>query len=284
MKNYFLSSILIGSVLFLSACKPVDWAEKQWNAAFNDESTQEKDKKISNEQTKPKTDGPKEEPKEQPNEEQPAQQADLPWLEETVTVAGDGKAVVQNLEDLLIVANKERNLPADYEPKDLVTPNVPFPFKEDLPKKKLRKEAALSLEVLFKAAEDKGMNLLAQSGYRSYDTQVAIFAYNAEQKGEEVANKTSSKPGQSEHQTGLSMDVTSPEVNYELVEAFGETKEGKWLAENAHKYGFIIRYLKGKEEITGYKYEPWHLRYVGVEHAEKIHEQGIVLEEYLQKP
>ena len=284
MKNYVLSSILIGSVLILSACKPVDWAEKQWNAAFNDESTQEKDKKISNEQTKPKTDEPQEEPKEQPDEEQPAQQADLPWLEETVTVAGDGKAVVQNLEDLLIVANKERNLPADYEPKDLVTPNVPFPFKEDLPKKKLRKEAALSLEVLFKAAEDKGMNLLAQSGYRSYSTQVSIFAYNAEQKGEEVANKTSSKPGQSEHQTGLSMDVTSPEVNYELVEAFGETKEGKWLAENAHKYGFIIRYLKGKEEITGYKYEPWHLRYVGVEHAKKIHEQGIVLEEYLQKP
>jgi zinc D-Ala-D-Ala carboxypeptidase len=284
LKNYVLSSILIGSVLILSACKPVDWAEKQWNAAFNDESTQEKDKKISNEKTKPKTDEPQEEPKEQPNEEQSAQQADLPWLEETVTVAGDGKAVVQKLEDLLIVANKERNLPADYEPKDLVTPNVPFPFKEDLPKKKLRKEAALSLEVLFKAAEDKGMNLLAQSGYRSYDTQVSIFAYNAEQKGEEVANKTSSKPGQSEHQTGLSMDVTSPEVNYELVEAFGETKEGKWLGENAHKYGFIIRYPKGKEEITGYKYEPWHLRYVGVEHAKKIHEQGITLEEYLQKP
>lgn len=266
MKNYVLPSMLIGSVLLLSACKPIDWAEKQWNSPFNNVSSEKKEKNT-----------------EDPKEERP-QEENLPWLEETVTVSGDGKAVVHNLDDFLIVANKERNLPEDYEPADLVTPNVPFPFKEDLPKKKMRKEAALSLEVLFKAAEDKGLELLAQSGYRSYDTQVSIFAFNAEEKGEEIANKTSSKPGQSEHHTGLSIDVTSSEVNYELTEAFGETKEGKWLAENAHKYGFIIRYLKGKEAITGYNYEPWHLRYVGVEHAKKIHEQGITLEEYLQKP
>ncbi|WP_231618139.1 MULTISPECIES: M15 family metallopeptidase [unclassified Fictibacillus] len=281
MKKYVLPTMLIGSMFVLSACKPVDWAEKKWDAAFNEENSEKNEKQISNEQTKPK---PNDENKTENNDEQPSAEADLPWLEETVTVSGDGKAVVQNLDDLLIVANKERNLPDNYEPKDLVTPNVPFPFKEDLPKKKLRKEAALSLEVLFKAAEEDGLELLAQSGYRSYDTQVSIFAFNAEQKGEEVANKTSSKPGQSEHQTGLSMDVTSQEVNFELVEAFGETKEGKWLADNAHKYGFIIRYLKGKEDITGYQYEPWHLRYVGVDHAKAIHEQGITLEEYLQKP
>ncbi len=278
--------MLFGSMLLLSACKPVDWAEKQWNAAFNNETSEKQEKKISNEQPSPKIEENETKPNEEHEQEQgePSPQTDLPWLEETVTVSGNGQAVVQNLDDLLIVANKERNLPEDYEPKDLVTPNVPFPFKEDLPKKKLRKEAALSLEMLFKAAEENGLELLAQSGYRSYDTQVSIFAYNAEQRGEEEANKTSSKPGQSEHQTGLSMDVTSPEVNYELVEAFGETKEGKWLADNAHKYGFIIRYLKGKEQITGYQYEPWHLRYVGTDHAKKIHAQGITLEEYLQKP
>ncbi|TDL74913.1 D-alanyl-D-alanine carboxypeptidase family protein [Peribacillus frigoritolerans] len=277
--------MIFGTVLILSGCKPVDWAEKQWNAFFNVETAQEeKWKEILYDQPTPNPDESKEEPsKEKPSKEEPTQK-DLPWLEETVTVSADGKAVVQNLDDLLIVANKERNLPKDYEPTDLVTPDVPFPFKEDLPKKKMRKEAALSLEVLFKVAEDKGLELLAQSGYRSYDTQDSIFAFNAEQKGEEIANKTSSKPGQSEHQTGLSMDVTSPEVNYELTEAFGDTKEGKWLAENAHKYGFIIRYLKGKEDITGYNYEPWHLRYVGVEHANKIHQLGITLEEYLQKP
>jgi zinc D-Ala-D-Ala carboxypeptidase len=275
--------VLIGSLLVLSACKPVDWAEQQWESAFNDpkedKNEKEKEKKPKEEQQDPTPDeSDKKEEQEQP------QQADLPWLNETVTVSGEGKAIVQNLDDMLIVANKERNLPEDYEPADLVIPNVPFPFKENLPKKKMRKEAAESVEVLFKAAEEQGLALLAQSGYRSYDTQVSIFAYNEDQFGEEKANQTSAQPGQSEHQTGLSLDVTSPLVNYELVEKFGETKEGKWVAENAHKYGFIIRYPKGKEKITGYQYEPWHLRYVGIEHAKEIHERGITLEEYLQKP
>jgi zinc D-Ala-D-Ala carboxypeptidase len=279
--------VLIGSVIVLSACKPVDWAQQQWNSAFNDSKEEsEKEKEKENKDSKPnesQQDQPPSDSDESGEPENP-QETELPWLNETVTVSGDGKAIVQNLDDMLIVANKERNLPEDYVPADLVTPNVPFPFKEDLPKKKLRKEAALSVEVLFKAAEEQGLELLAQSGYRSYDTQVSIFAYNADQYGEEKANQTSAQPGQSEHQTGLSLDVTSPQVNYELVEEFGETKEGKWLAENAHKYGFIIRYLKDKEEITGYQYEPWHLRYVGVEHAKEIHERGITLEEYLQKP
>jgi zinc D-Ala-D-Ala carboxypeptidase len=281
LKKHVITSVLIGSVLVLSACKPVDWAEQQWNSAFNDT----KEEKIENENENKPLDEPQDQtPSESDGPEETDQQADLPWLNETVTVSGDGKAIVQNLDDMLIVANKERNLPGDYEPADLVIPNVPFPFKEDLPKKKLRKEAALSAEVLFKAAEEQGLELLAQSGYRSYDTQVSIFAYNADQYGEEKANQTSAQPGQSEHQTGLSLDVTSPQVNYQLVEEFGETKEGKWLAENAYKYGFIIRYLKGKEEITGYQYEPWHLRYVGNEHAKEIHERGITLEEYLKKP
>jgi zinc D-Ala-D-Ala carboxypeptidase len=283
LKKYIITSVLIGSMLVLSACKPVDWVEQQWNSAFNDPKEKKPEKEKENRPKEEQQDQQPDESNETEEQEQP-QQADLPWLDETVTVSGDGKATVQNLDDLLIVANKERNLPEDYEPADLVFPNVPFPFKEDLPKKKMRKEAAESVEILFKAAEEQGLELLAQSGYRSYDTQVSIFAYNADQFGEEKANQTSAQPGQSEHQTGLSLDVTSPRVNYELVEKFGETKEGKWVAENAHKYGFIIRYPKGKEEITGYQYEPWHLRYVGIEHSKKIHERGITLEEYLQKP
>ncbi|WP_226534756.1 M15 family metallopeptidase [Fictibacillus halophilus] len=285
MKKYVLTSVLMGSVLVLSACKPVDWAEQQWNSAFNNSKEEKAEKpEKQNENEQQKDERKDEKPTEKDGDEEQDQQTDLPWLSETVTVSGDGKSIVQNLDDMLIVANKERNLPEDYEPADLVVPDVPFPFKEDLPKKKLRKEAASSVELLFKAAQEQGLELLAQSGYRSYDTQVAIFAYNADQYGEDKANQTSAQPGQSEHQTGLSLDVTSPQVNYELVEKFGETKEGKWLAENAYKYGFIIRYLKGKEDITGYQYEPWHLRYVGKEHAKEIHDRGITLEEYLQKP
>jgi D-alanyl-D-alanine carboxypeptidase len=278
--------MLIGSMLLLSACKPIDWVENEWNAAFNDsegkkqtdENKQKQEKKADQNKQSDETGTPSE----NDNKEEPAQK-DLPWLEDTVQASSDGKSIVQNPDDLLVVANKERNLPADYEPKDLVIPNVPFPFKEDLPKKKMRNEAAGALEELFKGAEDQGLELLAQSGYRSYDTQVSIFTFNANQRGKEKANQVSAQPGQSEHQTGLSMDVTSPKVNYGLEEKFGETKEGKWLADNAYQYGFIIRYLKGKEKVTGYSYEPWHLRYVGKENAKEIHDRGITLEEYLEK-
>jgi D-alanyl-D-alanine carboxypeptidase len=103
----------------------------------------------------------------------------------------------------------------------------------------------------------------------------------AKQRGEEVANKTTAYPGQSEHQTGLAMDVSSASVNYQLLESFGETTEGIWLAENAPDFGFIIRYPKGKEEITGYSYEPWHLRYLGIETALQVSARGITYEEYL---
>lgn len=189
--------------------------------------------------------------------------------------------VIANPDDLLVLVNKRRSLPPDYVPPDLVVPNVPFPFKEDDPKKQMRAEAARALEQLFAAAKEAGLELYAQSGYRSYERQRAIFAFNAARKGEEVANMTSAYPGQSEHQTGLAMDVTSPKVGYDLIEEFGETPEGKWLAEHAARYGFIIRYPKGKEHITGYSYEPWHLRYVGVEHAQHIMANNLTLEEYL---
>ncbi|WP_349410615.1 M15 family metallopeptidase [Pseudalkalibacillus sp. SCS-8] len=218
--------------------------------------------------------------KENPEEETETDTG-LPDPEETVTVTADGKKVITNVNDPLVLVNKERNLPADFVPEDLVIPNVPFPFTEDLPKKQLQKVAADAAEALFDQAEKDGIPLFAQSGYRSYDRQEAIFTANAERVGEEEANKFSAFPGQSEHQSGLALDVTSPEVEFKLVEQFGETEAGRWVKANAHKYGFIIRYPKGKETITGYQYEPWHLRYVGKEHAKRIHEQNMTLEEYL---
>lgn len=181
----------------------------------------------------------------------------------------------------LILVNKSHELPADFVPDDLVVPDVRFSFTEDLPKKKMRKEAAQALEKLFRQAQVDGIDLAAVSGFRSYDRQADIFANAVQRMGEKEANRVSARPGQSEHQTGLAMDVSSASVGYELVESFGETIEGKWLSENAPSYGFIIRYPKGKEYLTGYRYEPWHLRYVGVEHARKISQQGLTLEEYL---
>ncbi|HLR70753.1 MAG TPA: D-alanyl-D-alanine carboxypeptidase family protein [Pseudogracilibacillus sp.] len=188
---------------------------------------------------------------------------------------------VENPYDILVLVNKDYALPHDFEPNDLVVPDVRFPFEEDDPKKQLRKEAASALEELFSDAEKAGLNLFAQSGFRSYDRQEAIFAYNVEQHGEDHANTYSARAGESEHQTGLVMDVTSQSVNFDLITDFGETDEGKWIEDHAHEYGFIIRYPKGKEDITKYQYEPWHLRYVGKKAAEEIATNNLTLEEYV---
>ena len=203
-----------------------------------------------------------------------------PTLEDTTRANDKGKTIVTNPDDLLVLVNKERNLPADYVPDDLVPVDVPFSFSGDDPRRLMRAEAAEALEALFEAAEEADISLVAASGYRAYETQKWIFNRNVERHGEEAANRFSARPGQSEHQTGLAMDVTSAEVDFQLVEAFAETPAGKWLDENAHAFGFIIRYPRGAEDITGYQYEPWHLRYVGPEHATVLYEAEITLEEY----
>ncbi len=190
---------------------------------------------------------------------------------------------IENPYDVLALVNKSHALPSDYEPKDLSVPDVRFPFTEDDPKKQLRQVAADALERLFKAADKAGHTLYAQSGYRSFDRQTSIFNNNVAKHGEKHANTYSARPGQSEHQTGLVMDVTSESVGFLLEEALGETAEGIWLEEEAHQYGFIIRYPKGKESITKYQYEPWHLRYVGVDLASYLVEKDLTLEEYYEK-
>ncbi len=192
-------------------------------------------------------------------------------------------SIVENPYDILALINKEHALPSDYIPNDLVFPDIRFPFTEELPKRQLREIAANALEELFAASDEEGLDLFAQSGYRSYDTQDTIFASNVERHGEEAANNFSARPGESEHQSGLTMDVSTPSVDYMLVVEFGETPEGIWLAEHAHEYGFIIRYEKGKEHITQYQYEPWHLRYVGPKVASEVVEQGVTYEEYIEQ-
>lgn len=189
-----------------------------------------------------------------------------------------------NVEDRSIVAlvNKEYSLGEDYAPEDLVTVDVPT-ILENPEVNQLRKVAADALKEMFDEAEESGIYLYARSGYRSYQTQVQLFQGYADQHGEEAANRYSAKPGHSEHQTGLVMDVTSESVNYQLTESFGETEEGKWLKEHAHEFGFIIRYPEGAEDITGYIYEPWHIRYLGVDMATKVYESGLTYEEYLEE-
>ena len=189
---------------------------------------------------------------------------------------------VENPDSLSVLVNKNYSLPEDYEPDDLVFLEVPL-YNNDKNNEAnyLRKEAADALKELFTAAKKEGYELIARSGYRSYATQASLYERYVEQDGVEAADTYSARPGHSEHQTGLTIDVTSDTVHGGLTELFGETEEGKWVAENAYRFGFIVRYPQDRTAETGYQYEPWHVRYLGVEHAKKIYEKNITLEEYL---
>ena len=186
----------------------------------------------------------------------------------------------QDPTDMLILVNKNNKAPA--VPVTLVKPDVQ-PTREAVSENiYMRPEAAAALEDLFEAAAQDGITLYATSGYRSYSTQKAIFERKLERMDEKQANASVAKPGYSEHQTGLAMDIEGETTKGTgLTEAFGESPEGIWTAEHCAEYGFIIRYPKGKTNITGYIYEPWHLRYVGKEAAAEITELGVTFEEYI---
>ena len=170
-----------------------------------------------------------------------------------------------------LLINQEHPLAPDYKPSNLVIPKVTFETPGNIEKNYMESTAAAALEQLFEAAKAENIRLVAISGYRSYSRQntlynTAVRRYGSSQQG-------TAKAGASEHQSGLAMDLNS------LYQSFGNTKEGKWLAQNAHHYGFIIRYPKNKTAITGYIYEPWHIRYVGTELATYCYENDLTLEE-----
>lgn len=183
---------------------------------------------------------------------------------------------------LYVLCNKLNQLPSSYVPEDLVEPDVRFSFDHEDEKRFLRKHAAKALEELFKVADENGHLLYALSGYRSYTRQEAVYGYWVSKYSQEEADKFSARPGHSEHQTGLTMDITSQSVGFDLTESFGEKPEGIWVKENAHRFGFIIRYAKDKTDMTLYNYEPWHLRYVGDDLARSLYEKKFSLEEYYE--
>ena len=189
---------------------------------------------------------------------------------------------VRNPGSYLVLVNKQFFLPKNYAPGDLVVPAVKFEKEVTSQEKKLRKEAAAALEALFKEAENNGLTLYCESGYRPYDMQKQIYDRIRKEQGREYAAQYVALPGKSEHQTGLAMDVIQVSDSKTVKgQDFGSTKEGRWLRENASRFGFILRYPQGKSDITGYHYEPWHIRYVGIKAAEDIYKRKLTLEEYL---
>lgn len=174
-----------------------------------------------------------------------------------------------------IVANKQRPLnPKTYAPNDLVAVGGG---------QQLRSEAADALQKLIAAAGNEGLTIKPLSGYRSYDRQVSVYGNEVKNYGQATADTQSARPGYSEHQTGLAIDVGGGGCGIE--DCFGNTAEGKWVAANSYKYGFIVRYTAGKEQITGYRAEPWHIRYIGVDLATEMRKQNVAtLEEFFKLP
>jgi D-alanyl-D-alanine carboxypeptidase len=185
-------------------------------------------------------------------------------------------------DSITVMVNKQYGLPDNYRPKDLVYPNVRFTFKEKIEKRMMRSEAAKALENMFAGAEDDGIYLAGVSAFRSQATQTTLFNRYVEKDGEDMARTYSAVPGYSEHQTGLAIDVSGSDGKCAAESCFGGTKEAEWLAQHAAEYGFIIRYPEGKQNITGYKYEPWHIRYVGKDIATSITDRDLTLEEYYE--
>lgn len=180
-----------------------------------------------------------------------------------------GYAANEYLEDLptiingIVLVNKEYGVPPNYY-------------------KAIDPEAQTYLDMMLGAAKDEeALYLTTHSDYRTHNDQVILFDKYATRHGYESAYKSSAQAGHSEHETGLAFDICDGGCKYYLQESFGESEEGIWLEENAHRFGFILRYPKDKTHITEFVYEPWHFRYIGIDHATEIYERGITLEEYL---
>lgn len=179
-----------------------------------------------------------------------------------------------NLEDgYLILVNKFNYLPEDYTPEDLVKMGLQYAFNG----KEIKEEVYASFKRLVKDAKSEDLTIVANSTFRTYDYQENLYNRYKANNGKEFADNYAARAGYSEHQTGLAIDVST--LN-STMDNFEETEEFEWLQEHAHEYGFILRYPKGKEFITGYNYESWHYRYVGTSLATEIKKLGITYDEY----
>ena len=174
----------------------------------------------------------------------------------------------------LMLVNKYHYLKEDFSRTDLKNISLQYSYNGNI----ASEETILQFEKMYKDVKNElGINLMVNSSYRSYQEQDEIYR-EFKIKGEEYADSYAARPGYSEHQTGLAIDITS--TAHPTSKAFTDSEEYKWLKENSYKYGFILRYPEGKEDITGYNTESWHFRYVGVKDATKIYNEDITFDEY----
>jgi len=186
--------------------------------------------------------------------------------------------------ELLALVSKKYQLLPDFVPDGLVELSEQGDGISTTGQMSLRRIVVDDFLAMFEDMQEDGIDISVSSAYRSYETQEYTFLYWVKYNGGsiEAADRISARPGHSEHQLGTTLDIVTAETNYRLGENFANTRAGKWLQDNAYKYGFVMSYPQGQEDITGYKFEPWHWRYIGKENAIKHQESGLNLIEYLE--
>lgn len=182
--------------------------------------------------------------------------------------------------DVLVLVNKLHAVSDTYKPNGMVYMDNRLTTWENL---ELKEEAYNAYKKMYADAKELGYNLKVCSAYRTYKTQVGLFNNSVKNRGWETTYLRSAYPGRSEHHTGLSIDITSKSMGWNLSQDFADYEDGEWLNTHCQDYGFIVRYPKNKTDVTGYAYEPWHFRYVGEEVAKYIMENDLTLEEYLEQ-
>ena len=213
----------------------------------------------------------------------------LNYLEKNMKTPKDGIAIVntnndyEHYEKLIkidpkknpnqMLVNKYYYLDSTYNPTNLVPMSIQYAFEGH----QISSEVYANFVEMCKEAKKNGFTLVANSSYRSFETQKSLYDYRVDLKGEAEADKFAARPGHSEHQTGLSLDIVS--YGHNGID-FEETEEYKWLKDNSYRFGFILRYPENKEYLTGYSFEPWHYRYVGISVAKEVYDRDITFDEY----
>ncbi|MFA1739736.1 D-alanyl-D-alanine carboxypeptidase family protein [Lysinibacillus fusiformis] len=257
MKNNRLLLImgaLISVALIVSIFVVYNYKNNQVNSASDEQpkSTETNKSTVQDSSTTEKTDTTPETP------EKPEQQPDENGYLPNQTLPTEPTYIKG-----ILLANKIYPLPSTFAPEE-------------------NPEARQALNQMLEAAKQQGFDLVAFSGYRSFEYQTTLYNNYVNRDGQAAADRYSARPGYSEHQTGLAFDIGERgKEDLWLTEEFGETPAGQWLFAHAQEYGFILRFPQNKEEITGYMYESWHYRYVGKDIAKEIAKQSITLEEYL---
>lgn len=270
-----INKIIISSLVFIAVLmigfyvinmrKSISSAEDNEGVSTAKANNEMNNKKVLNEEVNSQ------------RQESMAREEDKILSPEEVKVVRD--AIKNDKKELFKLVNKENHLEENYYPDNLVIPSINLQHSPNDEQSSVREEMVEDLEALFIDAKKAGFEIFLNSGFRSYNLQTYLYNTDLNSKGTTFSEFVA-KPGASEHQLGYAVDITSRNVDFMLVQAFEDTEEGQWLINNAYKYGFILRYGKDKEAITGYKYEPWHYRYIGNRAISKIcYEKNLTLEE-----